>query len=336
MALGMGRIAVGLEIDKGTARVVELTGSPQSPKLTGMAGIALPEGAVEEGMIVEPREVGEALKRLWSSGAVKERNVLLGVSNQGVLVRHAIVPKVSADKIDNMIRFHAQDHLPIPLNTVVLDYIIIGETVEEEKENLEVLLVAARRDMLDGFLKALDYARLEPLDIDVSTLALIWVLPEAARDRSVAVVNVANGLSSILVSVNSRPRMARLVSAKLKDLADKFGYSLNEVLSINHYDSGEYAKAIDAWVDNLAGEIRSSINYYQNQDNAAEIEAIAVNGRGALLNRVSVRLENRLELPVRITNPLAGITASPKIAGTGLESVEYAYSIGLARRGLEG
>ncbi len=337
MKLSGANKAVGLEIDTGIARAVEVTGHPERPKLINMAGVELNPGAVEEGMIVEPKEVGEALLELWSSGEIKNRQVLLGVANQAVLVRYATIPKVPPDKIDNVIKFQAQESLPIPLESVVMDYKVIGEIEEDGKTVIEVLLVAARRDMLDGFLEALSIARLEPVDIDVSTLALLHTLPEKAKDRTVAIVNVANGLSNILVSDQNRPRMARLVSFKLKDLADGLKIGLEDILNDQNYSSPEALKIYDQWAAVVSNETRSSLTYYQNQSNASELEAIILNGRGARLRGISDKLEQALDVPVRIANPFSAYAnADNSKLGKGIDAVEYAICAGLARRGLEG
>ncbi len=338
MALGGNSNAVGLEIDTGMARAVESAGSAARPKLVTMTLGILPDESVDEGMIVDPREVGTALSELWRSGGLKSRRVLLGISNQGVLVRYATIPKVPPDKLKNVIKFHAQEHLPIPLDSVVMDYQVIGETKsDDDKTLLEILLVAARRDMLKGFLEALELAKLEPADIDVSTLSLLRTLPPTAMERTVAVVNVANGLSNILVADRGRPRLARLVSVKLKDLADGAGVSLVDVLEIGNGSSGNARKAYDSWTSSLIGEIRSSLNYYQNQDNASPLEAIILNGRGGRLQGIDKQLENALGLPVRLVNPFAAFSNADRIMKeSGVSAVEYAIGAGLARRGLEG
>ncbi len=337
MKLGVANKAVGLEIDTGIARAVEAAGSVENPKLINMAGIELSAGTVEEGMVVKPRDLGDALLELWSSGEVKHRKVLLGVSNQGVLVRYATIPKVPKDKMDNVIRFQAQENLPIPLESVVMDYQVIGETTEEGKNVLEILLVAARRDMLDGFLEALSIARLEPTDIDVSTLALMRTLPAKAVDRTVAIVNVANGLSNIMVSDRGRPRLARLMPFKLKDLAEGLNCPLHEVLHEYTYRTNRALETFDTWAESVIKETRSSINYYQNQPNASELEAIVLNGRGARLTGLVNLMEEALNLPVRVANPFAAyVNGNGGALGSGIEAVEYAICAGLARRGLEG
>ena len=338
MALGSASKSVGLEIDTGIARVTEAVGSAGKPKLTNMTMGKLPLGSVEEGMIVQPREVGTALGEMWSSGQVKNRQVLLGISNQGVLVRYATVPRVDPDKLDNVIKFQAQEHLPIPLDSVVMDYQVIGETTTSEGNALlEILLVAARRDMLDGFMEALDIAGLEPVDIDVSILSLMRTLPAAAMKRTVAVINVANGLSNILVSDRGSPRLARLVSVKLKDLAERFGCSLEDVISYSAGGSAREGEIYSGWASELITEISSSLNYYQNQAGSSSLEAIIINGRGGRLKGIATRLEEALDLPVRIVNPFNGFSNADQISeGSGLKAVEYAICAGLARRGLEG
>lgn len=338
MALSAAKKSVGLEIDTGMIRAIEASGSAAKPKLVTMAEEILPVGSVDEGMVVQTEEVGAALKELWSAGGIGNRRVLLGISNQGVLVRYATIPKVPPDKLANVIKFHAQELLPIPLESVVLDYQVIGETTSEEGDPvLEVLLVAARRDMLDGFLEALSFAKLEPADIDVSTLSLMRTLPESALDRTVAVVNIANGLSNILIADRGRPRLARLVSIKIKDLADRIGCSLDAVVEYSAEVTAEEQKAYRKWVASLVAETRSSLNYYQNQANASNLEAIILNGRGGQLAGIAAQLEEALALPVRIVNPFSGFTNAEKISQrSGIRAADYAICAGLARRGLEG
>ncbi len=337
MARGAATRSVGLEIDTGMVRAVEATGTASKPKLVAMARSPLPEGAVVEGMVLKPDEVGAALNTLWSSGRIRHRRVLLGVSNQAVLVRYATIPKVPKDKLDGIIRFYAQEHMPIPLESVVLGHQVIGETDTEGKSMLEVLLVAARRDMLDGFLQALSFARLEPEDIDVSTLALMRILPPAALNRTVAVINVANGLSNILIAAQGSPRLARLVAAKIKDLSVNLQLPIEQIIEHGLEGSSEKSEAFEGWLSNLISETRSSLNYYQNLENSTNIEAIIYNGSGALISGIAPRLEAALGLPVRIINPFAGFTgAGSQKMGKGFHTVEYAISAGLARRGLEG
>ena len=338
MAMSGTRRSVGLEIDTGTARAVEFAGKANAPNLISLGSIPLPEDAVKEGMIIEPEQVGAALKKLWLQAGLKERSVLLGVSNQGVLVRHITIPKVPDDKLKNIIRYQAQEHLPIPLESVVLDYLVLGESAGSGEGDivLEVLLIAGRRDMLDKYLEALAIAQLEPQDIDVSSMTMIRLLPPQAMNMTVAMVNVANGLNGIVISAMGKPRLARLGAVKMNDLAESMGCSLEEVINYVLHEEGSQS-ILNNWINNLAGEVRSSITYYQDQPGSLPVEGILLSGRGSLFQGMAEQLENYLKLPVRTFNPLERYSpAKRKLLKTDFDALEYVISAGLAIRGLEG
>lgn len=330
--------AIGLEIDNGAARAVEMTGKAGAPNLATLGAVSLPGGAVKEGLIYEPNLVGEALKKLWQKVGFSSREVFLGVSNQGVLVRHITIPKVPANKLKNVITFQAQEHLPIPLQSVVMDYKVLGETAGsgEAESGLEILLVAARKEMLDKFLEALTIARLEPVDIDASSMVLISLLPDKAVKMNLLLVNVANGLNNILVSAKGKPRLARLGLAKINDLADSLGCSLDETFRITSNDD-RASSILTGWLNNLAIELRSSLTYYQDQPDSLPVEGVLLSGSGALCHGITKHLEDYLDLPVRIFNPLKEYNpAKRRLVRSDIEAAEYAVSAGLAVRGLEG
>lgn len=334
-----GKRVVGLEIDTGIAHAAEMTGKAKSPTLANLGFIPLPEGSVREGMIVEPEQVGLALKNSWSKAGFKDRKVLLGISNQGVLVRHITVPKVSSNKVKSLIHFQAQEHLPIPLESVVLDYLVLGE-IEGQNENeiqQEVLLIAARRDMLDKFLQTLQIAGLEPVDIDVASIAAIRLLPGKALEMTIAMVNVANGLNSIVISDKGKPRLARLGQVKVVDLAESLGCNIENVFNACDFHHEGAESIVNNWVNNLAAEVRSSISYYQDLPGSSNVEGILLSGMGARLTGIEGMLDEYLNLPVRPFNPLRAYPAAiRKLAKSPIAALDYTISAGLAIRGLEG
>ena len=334
-----GKRVVGLEIDSGIAYGVEMTGEATSPGLVNLGFIPLPEGAVRDGMIVDPEQVGLALKNSWNKAGFKDRKVLLGVSNQGVLVRHITVPNVPLNKLKNIIHFQAQEYLPIPLESVVLDFLVLGEIEGqgETEKKLEVLLVAARRDMLDKYMHALEVARLEPVDIEVASMATIRLLPEKALTMTIALVNVANGLNSILIADKGKPRLARLGLVKIVDLAESLGCKIDNVFNACDFKHEGAEAIINNWVNNLAAEVRSSISYYQDLPGSEKVDGILLSGRGARLSGINSLLDSYLELPVRAFSPLSVYPAVfRKLGKSPTVALDYTVSTGLAIRGLEG
>jgi type IV pilus assembly protein PilM len=328
--------AVGLDIDTAEIRAVELSGSTQSPKLVRFGRMPLPGGAVIEGMIANPGMVEDALHQLWSDAGFSSREVILGVSNQGVLVRFATFPKVAGKKVDKLIRFQAQEHIPFPLDSVVLDYIIVGEATGDVGDVLEVLLVAGKRDMLNIFIEVASGADLKVKDIDVLPLALQQVLPFDDRRGTAAIINIANELSSILVVENETPRFARIIPTGLQAATEFFNCSLNEVVPVTKASEIVWSEdAVSVWGATLAGDINSSLSYYQTQHKGAAIERIFLSGRGARMDGLAERIQENLGLPVAIIHPLDGIDVANKNTGICSVALDFTVSVALARRGLE-
>jgi type IV pilus assembly protein PilM len=330
--------AVGLDIDTAEIRAVELSGKVQSPKLVRFGRIPLPGGAVSEGLIANPGMVEDALRQLWSDTGFSSREVILGVSNQGVIVRFAAFPKVADKKMDKLIKFQAQEYIPYPIDSVVLDYMIVGEAKgEDEGDLLEVLLVAAKRDMLNSFIEVISAAGLQVKDIDVSSLALQQVVPLFDRQDTIAIINIANQMSSILMTENGRPRFARITPTGLEAAAKTFNCSLEQVVTITAAGQPAWQQqAISSWSAALAEEISSSLSYYQNQQMGGAIKKIFIAGRGARIDGLAERLQENLSLTVAAIDPLEGITVTNKNIGITDAALDFTLSIALARRGLGG
>jgi type IV pilus assembly protein PilM len=327
--------AVGLDIDTAEIRAVELSGKAESPRLVRFGRTPLPGGAVREGMIVDPGMVEDALHNLWSDIGFSSREVILGVSNQGVLVRFATFPKVADKKMDKLIKFQAQEYIPYPIDSVVLDYMIVGEAKGDEGDLLEVLLVAGKRDMLNSFIEVISAAGLQAKDIDVSSLALQQVVPLFDRQANIAIFNIANQLSSILMTENGKPRFARITPTGLEAAAKTFNCSLDQVVTMTAAGQPAWQQqAISAWSANLSEEISSSLSYYLNQQMGGEIKKIFIAGRGARMDRLAERLQENLGLTIAVIDPLEGITVTDKNIGITSVALDFTLSIALARRGL--
>lgn len=321
---------VGVEIDDGEIRGVELEKHQGRLSLGSWGSYPLPDNAVKEGVILQPEKVGGALEELWRQEGFRQREIITGVSNQGVLVRFASFPQVPPEKLDGMIRFQAQDHLPVPLPSVILDYSILGKENRQEESLLEVLLVAGRRDMLDGFVQSLRLARLEPREIEVLPLALLRFLQKEDREKVVAIVDIANGVSNVVIAEAGNPRLARIIPTGLQEAEELVaaGWELENLPKHLPSDSPE-ANSDGILINNL----RTTIGFYQSQGDSPSPEKILLSGKGALIPGLPEHLHSQLGIPVSIINPLERLGIDNHRMNS--FSVKYALSMSLACRGWE-
>lgn len=336
MFRSLKRTGVGLDLDVCEARVVELAGKAGAPELFAFGRIPMPEGAVSKGAILEPQRVGEALSALWSENGISSQEVILGISSQDILVRFADFPKVPPEKLGNLIRLQAQEFLPMPLNEVVFDYMVLGDEKQEDREYQEVLLVAARRSMVEGFLSAMEAAGLVPQDFDISSLALLRMLSPEDKLKTVAMLYVPYEVASIVIADRGVPRLARFVPVSLKEIiGDECFRKTNKSSEPFIIDWNE--KDFYRWSDILASEIGSSVEYYQSQRGSREVEKITLSGCAVRVEGLVERLQESFDIPVEVLNPYEGIKMEQQaeylLSG---RSSDFTLNTSLALRGLEG
>src|SRR5450830_1169967 len=173
----MASSVVGVDIGSTSVRAVEVNAASRSkPTLVRFLEIALPEGAVSRGEVIEPHTVGAVIKRIWSSGGFKSKNVVLGMGNQRVLARDLTVPRASLAHIREALPFQVQDMLPVPVADAILDFYPISESTTENGPVVHGLLIAAIKDAVLGNVKAVQQAGLNPLEVDLIPFALSRVL----------------------------------------------------------------------------------------------------------------------------------------------------------------
>lgn len=338
---------VGLELDTGVIRVVELKGTARNASPVAAAQLEIPPEAVAEGVVADGGAVAGALSRLWAKAGISTREVVLGVSNQGVLMRLATFPKILEKKLSQTLHYQAGDYFPLPMEQMVLDFSIIGETAGQSGPELEVLLIAARRDMLEKNIGAVVQAGLEPRVVDASALALVRMLPGEYLSRTVLLADISNGLTTLVLSSGGVPRFSRVLSHSLQTLAREMELTLaglpetSELVAAtsgdDRRDGPDGGVLPGQWGIVLANELRSSIGYYQIQPGAEAVESVFLSGRGSRVPGLAAMLQEMLELPVEPLSPgdrsdglerLRGIAPEPDIR-------HFTLCTGLALRGLE-
>lgn len=322
------RSSVGMEIDAKEIRVVYAEGSADKPVPRTFARYALPEGIVRDGKVINPVELGAAISALWAKESIKCRDVILGINNQDVIIRFAVVPALPKDKLHNLIHYQSTDYIPIPINEIELDYTMIGETDNNAGNAYKLLLVAGRKNMLYDFISALEAARLNIVDITVSMLAMIRLVPEEARSQPVVIINLANDFGNIVILNRNEPGMARTFSypAGLQPYLSKLsGFD-------KHDGFATLTEALDRVGGYLAGEIRSSVQYYRNQEPDLVFHRVYLSGSHARTDGLVSSIQQLLQTEVELLDLMP---AQKTRLMDGQLCTDYTVCFSLALRGLE-
>ncbi len=175
---------VGLEIESESIAATELRVNGRV-EVSGCGIEPLAGGVFNDGEVADVDGLASSLKDLFTREKLG-RNVRLGIANQKIAVRTLRLPVIDdAGELETAIRFQAQDQIPMPLDQAVLDWEVVGEASGPNGERqVEVVVVAARRDMLSSLMTAMRQAGLRPIGIDLSAFAMIRALSQSGRPRS--------------------------------------------------------------------------------------------------------------------------------------------------------
>lgn len=237
---------VGLDIGTSAVRAVELRRHRGEYSVHRLAEIALPEGTIQAGTVLDSKALAKALKSLWRRGRFGSRKVVVGISDAAVITRRTELPWMPADDFSAALRYQVADALPIDLSQVELDYQALGEfSVNEASghstEMLDVLLVAANSELVTGICRALLEARLEPVRTDTSAFALIRSAcggrMRRAGDGLEALVDVGADVLTVIVHHGGQPRFIRAIPGQggqsaVRALSDQLSISTDEAATL--------------------------------------------------------------------------------------------------------
>jgi type IV pilus assembly protein PilM len=170
------KAVVGLDVEAGSVAATEVASNGDSA-VTRFGMASLGAGTFNEGEVSDPDALGDSLKEMFSEHKLS-KTVRVGLASQRVAVRTLRLPLIEDHgELETAIRFQAQDHIPMPLEQAVLDWQVVGHATGENGERqIDVVAVAARRDMLGGLMQALSRAGLRPVGIDLSAFGMIRAL----------------------------------------------------------------------------------------------------------------------------------------------------------------
>ncbi len=325
---------VGLEIEAGSVAAAEV----RDDGAVVEAGVeALPAAAVKEGEVVEPEAVAEALRALYGQHKLGQR-VRLGIGNQRVVVRTLRLPAIDDPaELEAAIRFTAQEQLAMPLEQAVIEHRVVGGVPAggDAPPQIDVMVVAARRDMIAGSLKPLRDAGLEPVGVDLSAFGMIRALGNVAAAAIPAEAEAGPATTSVLYcSVGDVTNLAiakgrsclftRVSPAGLSDVAENLaattGLSLEHArLWLDHVglerppeaiegDPATVAQArsaLEQGATALLDELRLSLDFYGAQEGAVPVERVLLCGPGSAIPGLADQMAPVLALPIETARPAA-------------------------------
>ena len=324
MAFGKKDHIVGLDIGSRSIKAAELTETKQGLSLKRFGIMDIAHGAIEEGTINDPETVAESIKQLFKSYNIKESNVAVSIGGYSVIVKKISVQTMDEEKLQETIHFEAEQYIPFDISDVNLDFQILGES-ESNPGQMNVFLVAAKKEMVNDYINLVNLAGLNPCIVDIEAFALQNTF-EANYDmqsENTALIDIGASKTSLNILKGNSSLFMRDVSLGCGQINQKImsliECSFEEAEQLKYGDdkpdrltSEDLKGIVSSVVTDWCTEIRRALDFFYSTYPEDQIKRIILSGGGANIDEFRELLATEASAEVEAINPFKNFEIDPK------------------------
>ncbi|MEZ4456402.1 MAG: type IV pilus assembly protein PilM [Gemmatimonadales bacterium] len=309
------RTTIGLDIGSGLIKLAVVTHGSGEPVLSKVAMAHVVDDAIVEGEVMDPGIVAEAIRGLFQEVGLKPKNVVTAVGGRDVIIKKIPMDRMKEGEARELIRWEAEQHVPFDMDNVELDFQILDP--EAEGLQMNVLLVAAKRELVETKLSLLKDIGIDASVIDVDAFALHNAFevnyPDAMKGV-VGLVNIGHELTNVNILDEGVPVLTRDLPVGTRrfreDLQRERGLSADEAQKM--LQGFEVTDVLTPFLqsrgEELAVGIERAAAFLQTASrSAAGLSRLFLSGGGARIPGLAKTLGDRLKLPVQLANPIERI-----------------------------
>lgn len=322
--LGRSRSTVGLDIGSGLIKLVVIKHGGGGPTLSKVAFTQVVDDAIVEGEVMDPGIVADAIRGLLASSGVKPKHMVTAVGGRDVIIKKISMDRMKEAEAREVIRWEAEQHVPFDMDNVELDFQILDP--DDEGLQMTVLLVAAKRELVEGRMALLAEVGVEPEVVDVDAFALhnaFEVNYPDAMHGIVGLVNIGHEATNVNILEDGVPILTRDLPVGTRrfreDLMRERGMSAGEAdrLLQGHEPHEALEPFVQARAEDMAVGIDRAAAFLQSSSRSSTgLSRLYTSGGGARIPGLGAALADRLRLPVQVANPLERLQVADDVFET--------------------
>jgi type IV pilus assembly protein PilM len=262
---GRSKGIIGLDIGSHAVKLVAM--KPQrgdNPyQLTHFGVAELPSESIVEGAVVRPGDVAQAIRDLLSHNKIKGSRIATAVSGHAVIVRRVTMPRMDEDELRESIVWEAEEYIPFDVDDVNLDFAILDE--DKDSNEMDVVLVAAKRDRIDEFISVIEEAGREPVVVDVDAFALQNAFELSYPERQhedVALLNMGASVINAAVLEEGRPVFWRDITLGVR----QYVAALQREFMLDYFDAEEVLRRAGSASAETSEQMDTELGSWDEED----------------------------------------------------------------------
>ncbi|HUT55085.1 MAG TPA: type IV pilus assembly protein PilM [bacterium] len=350
MALRGKKGLIGLDIGSSSIKVAELKETKKGYLLENFGMVPLPPEAIVDGALMNSPAIVEAIQSLIGERKIKTKDVAISVSGASVMIRKISLPVMTEEELDDQIQWEAEQYIPFNLSDVNLAYEVLNRGNDEG--NMDLLLVAAKKDMINDYVAVITEAGLNPVIVDLDAFSVLNAYEinyQIMENEVLAIVNMGASIINMVITKGGKYLFSRDVTVGgnlyteeiMKELS--VSWEEAELLKLGGAATGEteavMRQEVEAVIrrvsDQIASEIAKSLDFYQATAAEEQISKVWLAGGACGISGMAEAIQQKQNVPVEIMDPFRNLERNPKLFDPAyLEQVgaRASVSIGLALR----
>lgn len=348
---------VGLDIGSHSIKAVELNSRKKGGKdVYSVARIGyepLPHDAIVEGTIIDSTAVVETIKMIFDENKFKNRNVAISISGNSVIIKKISLPAMEKEELAESIVWEAKHNIPYPYEETNVDYAILRPPRGAEEKNLDILLVAAKKDKIANYSNVVNQARKNLVAIDVDVFALSNALeinyPEAFQAKIIALINMGANITNVAIIERGAPQLFRDLSLGgfffIENMRKELNISFDEAeklikgIPAKDISPEKVDEVVNFNIKDLLDEIDKTFSFYEaGEKREKKIEHIYLSGGLAHLKNIAGAFEKKFSIKTEIFNPFRSVSYDEKKLDSMYAqdmAALFGVAVGLATRTME-
>ncbi len=351
--MGEGKNLVGIDIGTSSIKVCQLKESRKGVSLLRLGYAPLSPQTIVDGQVMDSGNVVETLQRVFHDAKIRQKECAISVSGQSVIIRKITVPMMTQAELDEQIHWEAEQHIPFDIKDVQVDYQVLRR--RPEASQMDLLLVAAKRDQINDYAQLARDAKLRPMicDIDAFTVQNTFEFSRGLPpDQTVALINVGASLSSLNIIAGGVSAFTREIANGGNVITDEIQKQLGVPFEqAEVYKCGgaadpndpsrpgivpqQVVQIVESVCDAIAAEIQRSLDFFMATSGEAEISRIFVTGGTANVASLAQAVERRARVPTEVWSPVERLSVDAREVNPALlqpKAAQLAVALGLALR----
>ena len=334
----------GLDLGASSIKLAQLKQMHGKPSLLTYGDMELPPNLLASDSPVDQDKLAQMIRQLVEDARVSTKNVVAALPSNFSYAAVITMPKLSHEELVNAVRFQADKYIPMAIDQVKLDWVVIGPKADSEDE-IEVLLVAAPISLANKYLNIMQKAGLELIALEINPIAQTRSLLTPGHEP-LMVIDFGSVATDMAIVTNQAPRLIRSANAgsrtMVRVLAQNLGLDEPQAQQFMHKFGliqtnleGQVYTALKPAIDTVVEEVTKSINYFHESNPDLKVGKIVITGGTAALPGLPAYLANATSIMVEIGNPWNNISYPSSLEDklTPL-SLSYSSALGLAMRGM--